>query len=56
VAGKSSFSHFKRDGHFGLWVDQELYQGLSQPCDTFNGFRAKNEFLISGIELWGFSQ
>ncbi|ORY51663.1 TLD-domain-containing protein, partial [Rhizoclosmatium globosum] len=44
------------EGHFGLWVDQDLYNGHSGPCQTFNNERlsSKAEFVIQSLELWAF--
>ncbi|KAI8616019.1 hypothetical protein BC830DRAFT_1168113 [Chytriomyces sp. MP71] len=44
------------EGHFGLWIDQDLYNGHSGPCHTFNNERLskKAEFVVQSLELWAF--
>ncbi|KAJ3076687.1 Nuclear receptor coactivator 7 [Podochytrium sp. JEL0797] len=44
------------EGHFGLWVDQDLYNGHSGPCQTFQNERlsVKSEFVIQSLEIWAF--
>ncbi|KAJ3030632.1 UNVERIFIED_CONTAM: oxidation resistance protein 1 [Siphonaria sp. JEL0065] len=44
------------EGHFGLWVDQDLYNGHSGPCQTFNNERlsSTSEFVVQSIEIWAF--
>ncbi len=48
--------HFIRDGHFGLFIDQELYNGSSQYCATFDNepLSVEKEFTIAALEIWGF--
>ena len=43
---------------FGLWIDETLYQGRSQPVKTFNSpsLSSENDFLINNLELWTFTQ
>jgi hypothetical protein len=44
------------DGHFGLWVDDELYLGHSDPCLTFsNEVLCEGDFVITALEVWGFT-
>ncbi|KAJ3412521.1 oxidation resistance protein 1 [Chytridiales sp. JEL 0842] len=44
------------EGHFGLWIDKELYNGHSGPCQTFGNeqLSATPEFQIVNLEIWGF--
>ncbi|KAI8613757.1 TLDc domain-containing protein, partial [Chytriomyces sp. MP71] len=44
------------EGHFGLWIDQDLYNGHSGHCHTFNNERLskKAEFVVQSLELWAF--
>ncbi|KAI8828650.1 the Tldc domain of oxidation resistance protein 2, partial [Chytriomyces cf. hyalinus JEL632] len=44
------------EGHFGLWIDQDLYNGHSGPCQTFNNeqLSRKSEFVVQSLELWAF--
>ncbi|KAJ3265169.1 oxidation resistance protein 1 [Chytriomyces hyalinus] len=44
------------EGHFGLWIDQDLYNGHSGPCQTFNNeqLSRKSEFIVQSLELWAF--
>ncbi|KAI5212927.1 hypothetical protein AUEXF2481DRAFT_6679 [Aureobasidium subglaciale EXF-2481] len=43
------------DGHYGLWLDNNLARGISSPCPTFGNARLSDEgekFGILGVELW----
>jgi hypothetical protein len=43
------------DGHYGLWLDNNLANGISSPCPTFGNARLSDEgekFGILGVELW----
>ncbi|XP_061599849.1 nuclear receptor coactivator 7 isoform X2 [Cololabis saira] len=44
-------------GHFGLWVDENLYLGRSSPCYTFNNccLSENDDFHIMELEVWTFS-
>ncbi|KAJ3128856.1 Serine/threonine-protein kinase smu1 [Physocladia obscura] len=44
------------EGHFGLWVDSDLYYGHSGPCQTFNNeqLSRRSEFTIQHLEIWAF--
>ncbi|KAG2498182.1 hypothetical protein HYH03_003937 [Edaphochlamys debaryana] len=41
-------------GAFALWLDNELLEGASYPCDTFGSPRltGKEEFKVAAVELW----
>lgn len=43
-------------GHFGLWVDENLYLGRSSPCHTFNNccLSETDDFRIMELEVWRF--
>ncbi len=43
-------------GHTGLWLDEYLFNGTSQPCSTFENdcLSSKEEFTCTGVEAWGF--
>ncbi|KAH9250408.1 hypothetical protein BASA81_011816 [Batrachochytrium salamandrivorans] len=43
-------------GHFGLWMDGELFNGHSGPCDTFgnDNLSSTSNFHIVALEVWGF--
>ncbi|KAM9355710.1 nuclear receptor coactivator 7 isoform 2-T2 [Pholidichthys leucotaenia] len=43
-------------GHFGLWVDENLYLGRSSPCYTFNNccLSETDDFRIMDLEVWTF--
>jgi hypothetical protein len=42
-------------GKFGLWLDQELLQGTSEPVPTFDNecLAEAPEFKCIGVEIWG---
>jgi hypothetical protein len=43
------------DGHYGLWLDNNLARGVSSPCPTFGNARLSDEgekFGVLGVELW----
>ncbi|XP_008283591.1 nuclear receptor coactivator 7 isoform X2 [Stegastes partitus] len=44
-------------GHFGLWVDENLYLGRSSPCYTFNNccLSETDDFRVMELEVWTFS-
>lgn len=44
------------DGHFGLFIDSNLYQGRSQRCSTYNNepLSSPGDFLIKTLECWTF--
>ncbi|KXZ54901.1 hypothetical protein GPECTOR_4g973 [Gonium pectorale] len=41
-------------GAFALWLDNELLEGASYPCDTFGSpqLTHKEEFRVASVELW----
>ncbi len=43
------------DGHYGLWLDDELSSGVSQSCPTFGNEPLSDEgrkFEVLGVEVW----
>ncbi|XP_062253017.1 nuclear receptor coactivator 7 isoform X2 [Platichthys flesus] len=44
-------------GHFGLWVDENLYLGRSSPCYTFNNccLSETDDFRVMELEVWTFN-
>ncbi|KAF2018325.1 TLD-domain-containing protein [Aaosphaeria arxii CBS 175.79] len=43
------------DGHYGLWLDDNLENGVSCPCPTFGNEPLSDEgkkFEVLGVELW----
>jgi len=43
------------DGHYGLWLDDNLNKGVSQTCPTFGNEPLSDEgakFDVLGVELW----
>lgn len=50
-------SVFTFSGHFGLWVDENLYLGRSNPCYTFNNccLSETNDFRVMELEVWTFT-
>ncbi|XP_072313271.1 oxidation resistance protein 1 isoform X2 [Eucyclogobius newberryi] len=51
-----SFAVGGGSGHFGLWVDENLYLGRSRPCYTFNNccLAETDDFRIMELEVWTF--
>lgn len=58
-------AHFQRDrefklwflyrGHFGLWLDEDLYRGRSVTCQTYNNdpLASSDDFIVKTLEAWG---
>ncbi|XP_071455501.1 nuclear receptor coactivator 7 isoform X2 [Hetaerina americana] len=44
------------DGKFGLWLDGDLYQGRTQPCETYGNeaLVPSGDFVIKTLECWAF--
>lgn len=43
------------DGHYGLWLDDQLEHGISDPCPTFGNEPLSEEghkFAVLGVEVW----
>lgn len=43
------------DGHYGLWLDDQLERGISDPCPTFGNESLSEEghkFDVLGVEVW----
>jgi hypothetical protein len=43
------------DGHYGLWLDDNLNRGVSDTCPTFGNERLSDEgskFDVLGVEIW----
>ena len=43
------------DGHYGLWLDDNLYKGVSSTCLTFGNEPLSDEgskFDVMGAEIW----
>ncbi|KAF2169565.1 hypothetical protein M409DRAFT_64660 [Zasmidium cellare ATCC 36951] len=43
------------DGHYGLWLDQSLSNGVSDTCPTFGNEQLSDEgskFEVMGVEVW----
>ncbi|XP_067335100.1 oxidation resistance protein 1 isoform X2 [Channa argus] len=52
-----SFAIGGGSGHFGLWLDENLYLGRSSPCLTFNNccLSDNDDFRVMELEVWTFS-
>ncbi|KAA8582121.1 hypothetical protein FQN60_008861 [Etheostoma spectabile] len=52
-----SFAIGGGSGHFGLWVDENLYLGRSSPCYTFNNccLSQTDDFRVMELEVWTFT-
>ncbi|XP_034015571.1 nuclear receptor coactivator 7 [Thalassophryne amazonica] len=52
-----SFAIGGGSGHFGLWLDENLYLGRSSPCYTFNNccLSETPDFRVLELEVWTFS-
>jgi len=44
------------EGHFGLFIDSNIYKGRSQPCATYNNnsLCPEGDFVIKNLECWTF--
>lgn len=43
------------DGHYGLWIDDSLEHGISEPCPTFGNEPLSEDghkFDVMGLEIW----
>lgn len=51
---QKSLSIGASNGKFGLWVDQDLNNGTSEFCSTFNNepLCLDGKFQISALEIW----
>ncbi|XP_061158223.1 nuclear receptor coactivator 7 isoform X1 [Syngnathus typhle] len=51
-----SFAIGGGSGHFGLWLDENLYLGRSSPCYTFNNccLSETDDFRVMELEVWTF--
>ena len=45
-----------RDGKFALWIDEDLFRGYSQTCDTYKNdcLSGTKDFKIVSLQVWGF--
>lgn len=43
-------------GHFGLWLDDDLFRGRTNSCQTFanDPLCAEQDFEVKSLEAWGF--
>ena len=56
VDGRKYFNTAPDPDGFGLWIDEQLLKGRSQPVATFQSgsLTAENDFHIDNLELWTF--
>lgn len=55
MSGDWEANYVCRDGHYGLWLDDNLEKGISSPCLTFGNEPLSdegNKFDVLGVELW----
>lgn len=45
-------------GHFGLWLDADLYRGTSVRCQTYDNdpLASSDDFIVKNLEAWIFTQ
>lgn len=50
-----SVSFGASEGHFGLWLDEDLYRGRSVTCQTYNNdpLASSDDFIVKTLEAWG---
>lgn len=43
------------EGHFGIWLDGDLYRGRSVCCQTYNNdpLASSDDFIVKNFEAWG---
>lgn len=43
-------------GHFGLWLDDDLFRGRTNSCQTFanDPLCSEQDFEVKTLEAWGF--
>ena len=41
-------------GHFAVWLDNDLFEGTSNQCHTFNSvsLASTSDFHVQALELW----
>ncbi len=41
-------------GHFAVWLDNDLFEGSSNACNTFSsvGLASSPDFHVASLELW----
>lgn len=51
-----SFMVGSSEGHFGLWLDDDLFRGRTNSCQTFanDPLCAEQDFEVKSLEAWGF--
>lgn len=51
----SETNDYHRDGHYGLWIDASLENGISEQCPTFGNEPLSDDgkkFDVLGVEVW----
>ncbi|XP_040580218.1 nuclear receptor coactivator 7 [Lepeophtheirus salmonis] len=52
----NSFGIGMSDGHFGLWLDEDLNLGRTERCSTFNNNPlTSHDFHVNNLECWTFT-
>eukprot|EP00096_Caligus_rogercresseyi_P014466 TRINITY_DN6985_c0_g1_i1.p1 TRINITY_DN6985_c0_g1~~TRINITY_DN6985_c0_g1_i1.p1 ORF type:complete len:471 (-),score=126.30 TRINITY_DN6985_c0_g1_i1:366-1778(-) len=52
----NSFGIGMSEGHFGLWLDEDLNKGETQRCSTFNNNPlTSHDFRVKNLECWTFT-
>lgn len=53
---KPEYQNLCFSGKFGLWLDGDLYQGRTEPCNTYGNdpLTPSVDFVVKTLECWAF--